>query len=118
MASSKREFLVLEPEMFYRSFPHLNPKNQCADGSYEKGVQKVAIFVNGGEPVHIAIQPPYRNGIWKSKTQYNIDMEHKSLEILETWPEDDPERQGYGKAVTFMRLRRVRKKMPVIRERR
>jgi hypothetical protein len=110
----------------YSYWPHLNAPDtvqelmsvleedfnyeECADGSYEKGVQKIAIFVNGGDPVHIAIQPPHRSGIWKSKMQCNIDMEHDSLGILETWPEDDPSTQGYGKAMKFMRLRKSPKK--------
>jgi len=82
---------------------------ECNDGSYEKGVQKIAIFENRGDAVHVAIQPPYRNGIWKSRMQYNIDIEHDDLGSLETWPEDDPSRQGYGRAVKFMRLRKSRK---------
>ncbi len=170
MASSK--YPVVEPEQFYKSFPHLNKDNhkptsnatpepgrvskpyyiyncfafvvgdrkkfwwpdypysywpkdhapetveelmrvlhehfgyeECADGKFEKGVQKIAIFVNGGVPVHVAIQPSSRNGVWQSKMSYNIDMEHE-LKAIETWPGDDPQFQGFGIASKFMKLAR------------
>jgi hypothetical protein len=75
------------------------------DGSYEPGVQKVAIFVNGDVPVHVAVQPSSRHGVWKSKMGYNVDIEH-DLHAIESWDEDDASYQGYGKAVKFMRLKR------------
>jgi hypothetical protein len=77
------------------------------DGRFEKGVQKVAIFVKGGVPVHVAFQPFARDGIWLSKMGYNIDMEHR-LRVIETRPDDDPNTQGYGIAKHFMRLERRR----------
>jgi len=78
---------------------------ECPDGAFERGVQKVAIFVNGGVPVHIAVQPSFRNGKWMSKMAYNIDMEH-DLHAIETKPEDDPSTQGFGTVVKFMKLKK------------
>ena len=77
----------------------------CEDGRHVPGVQKVAIFVKGGVPVHVAVQPSTRNGIWKSKMGYNIDMEH-DLHAVETWDGDDPMAHGYGRVATFLQLRR------------
>jgi len=79
---------------------------ECEEGEhghFEKGVQKVAIFVKDGVPVHVAIQPTSRNGEWCSKMGYNIDMEH-DLRAIETHPEDDPDKQGYGVVTKFMKL--------------
>ena len=76
---------------------------ECEDEAHENGVQKVAIFVTDGVPVHVAIQPSSRDGIWKSKMANNIDMEHE-LHVIETLDGDDPEFEGFGKAVRFMRL--------------
>jgi len=170
MAASSSRFPVYEPEVFYKSFPHLDSKNHkpasratpqpgkvtrpyqfyncfafivgdkkrfwwpedphsywpdskakesveelirvlkelgyelCKDGSYEKGVTKVAIFVNGDLPVHVAIQPSNRCGIWKSKMAFNIDMEH-DLHAIESW-ENDLINQGFGTAKVFMRYKR------------
>jgi hypothetical protein len=75
----------------------------CPDGTHVPGVQKVAIFAKGGDPVHVAVQPSSRNGIWKSKMGYNIDMEH-DLHAVETWDEDDTMSQGYGRAVVYLQL--------------
>ena len=79
----------------------------CADGTFEPGVQKVAIFAKDNLPVHIAIQPSSRQGTWQSKMGYNVDMEH-DLRAVETWDIDDHQDEGYGRVVQFMKL--VRKK--------
>ena len=101
MASSRRKYPIYQPEQFYKNFPHL-----------DQSVQKVAIFANSGVPVHIAIQPSNRRGVWQSKMGYNIDMEH-DLHAIETWDGDDPKSQGYGKVVKFMKLvRRGRRTQP------
>jgi len=72
------------------------------DGSYEKGVQKVAIFTKNDVPVHIAIQRSSRGGKWLSKMGYNIDMEH-DLHAVETQHGDDIGKHGYGTVAKFMR---------------
>jgi hypothetical protein len=81
---------------------------RCEDGHHVPGVQKVAIFTNADIPVHVAVQPSSRDGIWKSKMGYNIDMEH-DLHAIETWDEDDAMTQGYGRAVLFLQLNKRRR---------
>ena len=81
---------------------------ECASQKFEKGVQKVAIFARDGIPVHVAIQPSNRSGIWKSKMGYNIDMEHE-LRAIETHADDDPQKQGYGKLAKIMSKTSARK---------
>lgn len=73
---------------------------ECADGSHEPGIQKIAIFSQNGVPSHIAFQPRNRNGIWKSKMGWNIDMEH-TLDALES--RIGHESEAYGNVVKFMR---------------
>jgi hypothetical protein len=73
----------------------------CLTGDYENGVHKVAIFVSGGLPVHIAFQHGARGGIWMSKMGYEIDMEH-SLDAVDS-EGCDPRFEGYGKPEKFMR---------------
>ncbi len=38
---------------------------ECDDGSFEPGYQKVALYEDGGEYQHASIQMP--NGAWRSK---------------------------------------------------
>ena len=52
----------------------------CADGRFEDGYKKVAIYVKDGEPTHAARQ--LGNGRWTSKLGKYEDIEHDSLEAL------------------------------------
>lgn len=55
---------------------------KCADGSHEKGCEKVAIYALKFVVTHAARQLP--NGRWTSKIGIeNIDIEHNSTEALE-----------------------------------
>jgi hypothetical protein len=54
----------------------------CADGSFEMGREKVAIYMAGALVKHVAIQLSSRAGIWRSKCGFNVDIEH-SLTALE-----------------------------------
>jgi hypothetical protein len=80
---------------------------ECADGSFEPGVKKVAIFEQCGLPVHIAFQPTDRKGVWKSKMGLNVDMEH-ALDLLEARPGREAA-EAYGTVVRFMRQKPKRK---------
>ena len=54
---------------------------ECASTEYEKGLEKIAIYVNeSDQPVHVARQ--LRDGIWTSKCGTLEDIEH-TLEGLE-----------------------------------
>jgi hypothetical protein len=55
---------------------------QCADGGFERGKDKVAVYMVGLEVKHVAIQLRSRGGAWRSKCGLNVDIEH-SLEALE-----------------------------------
>lgn len=69
----------------------------CADGTYEIGFEKVALYAEAdGTPTHAAIQREY--GIWQSKLGECEDIEHYTLECLSG--------PGYGAPTLF--LRRVR----------
>jgi hypothetical protein len=50
--------------------------SECEDGSFEAGLEKVAIYANGDEATHVALQFVSRNGKWRSKIGYNVDIEH------------------------------------------
>jgi hypothetical protein len=68
----------------------VNPRNDC---SHELSKKKIAIYFDSlGKPTHAARQLP--NGNWTSKIGDDIDIEHKSLEVLEG--------PAYGKVGTIM----------------
>lgn len=52
---------------------------RCPDGSPEEGVEKVALFADDGEFLHVARQLP--SGRWTSKLGQDRDVEHE-LEAL------------------------------------
>lgn len=64
----------------------------CENASYEKGFQKIALYIKDGCPTHAARQLP--TGKWTSKLGHNIDIEHDCPEVLN---ESD-----YGVASIFM----------------
>jgi hypothetical protein len=70
---------------------------QCDDGTFVEGYEKIAIYEKDGDPTHAAKQTP--EGKWKSKLGPWEDIEHNSLEALETWAGMG----GYGKATVYMR---------------
>ena len=68
----------------------------CADGEWEPGFEKVALYVVNDRPTHAARQSS--NGRWTSKLGQEVDIEH-----------DTPEAVGggvYGEATIFL-IRRV-----------
>ena len=54
---------------------------ECADGDFEHGFEKIAIFAIGDKPQHAARQ--VGTGAWTSKLGPDIDIEHPNLEGLE-----------------------------------
>lgn len=73
----------------------------CEDGSREPelGFQKIAIYVDeDGIPTHAARQLP--NGEWTSKLGRAEDIQHQTLEALES---DDDNLLGYGSAALILR---------------
>jgi hypothetical protein len=65
----------------------------CRSGELEPGYEKVAIYAIGGRTKHMARQ--LENGTWTSKLGEGWDIEHFTLEGVET--------NDYGKVVKFMR---------------
>jgi hypothetical protein len=66
----------------------------CMDWSYEKGFEKVAIYVDSNdEPTHAARLLP--GGVWTSKMGNGEDIEHSTLQVVEG--------QAYGRAKAFLR---------------
>jgi len=55
--------------------------SKCESGDIENGVQKIALFVDGEEVTHAALQLRDRNGRWKSKMGDNVDIEHELLAV-------------------------------------
>ena len=47
---------------------------ESVDGLLENGVEKIVVFVENGDPKHVAWQK--ENGMWTSKIGENVDMEH------------------------------------------
>jgi hypothetical protein len=79
-------------DAFVEAFESLQ-YTKCADGSYEKGRTKIAIFIdNTGSPTHAARQLP--NGRWTSKCGSNKDIEHELYAL---------EGKLYGTAAFYMR---------------
>ncbi len=70
---------------------------KCADGVFERGVRKIAIFSCGGQVKHVAVQPPGRDGKWHSKMGGNVNIMHTLAEISGDF---------YGSVSQFMRERK------------
>jgi hypothetical protein len=52
----------------------------CSNGSLENGIEKIAIYVDGGQPQHAARQ--LENGNWTTKFGDFEDIEHTDLACL------------------------------------
>jgi hypothetical protein len=65
---------------------------ECADGSFEVGFEKVAIFAKDGVPTHAARQ--IDEYCWTSKLGGNVDIEHELRSI---------EGNIYGKVVRYLK---------------
>ena len=72
----------------------------CADGAYENGIEKIAIYGFEDQWRHTAIQ--LENGLWASKLGGLQDIEHVSP--------DDVNHPDYGKVVQFMARPRSKKR--------
>ena len=66
---------------------------RCSHCLFEPGHEKVAIYALDGIPTHVARQ--LKNGKWTSKLGANIDIEHDTLECLNS--------PLYGEATIFMK---------------
>ncbi|HKI32026.1 MAG TPA: hypothetical protein VKA46_09160 [Gemmataceae bacterium] len=72
----------------------------CDSPELEEGFEKIALYVDdAGTPTHAARQLP-ASGIWTSKLGDWEDIEHKTLNSLESEAKDNP---AYGKAVKFLK---------------
>lgn len=69
----------------------------CADGSLEGGIEKIAIYADGDEYVHAALQ--LEGGKWTSKMGPDKDIEHDAPEDL-VGP-------CYGQVTAFMKRNRA-----------
>jgi len=67
--------------------------SSCADGAFELGFEKVAIYAQLGRPTHMARQLP--SGKWTSKLGRDIDIEHETPAEVEG--------PVYGSVVHYMR---------------
>lgn len=65
----------------------------CEHRNVELGYQKVALYADKGKPTHMARQLP--NGKWTSKLGEGWDIEHTSLEGVES--------AGYGKVAVLLK---------------
>lgn len=65
---------------FLKLFQSLGYSN-CKDGTYESGLEKVAIYALQNKVKHAARQ--IDNGNWVSKLGSDIDIEHETVEKLE-----------------------------------
>ena len=66
---------------------------QCDDGSFEEGYEKVALYENNGRFEHAALQTP--SGRWRSKMGRGPLIEHLSPESLSD--------RIYGRPTIYMR---------------
>lgn len=86
--------LVAELENFRRAFALIGYE-PCVDGSYEPGMEKIALYVDGyGEPSHAARQ--IGPELWTSKIGENDDISHTLAGM---------EGSSYGEIVQFLRRR-------------
>lgn len=73
---------------------------ECQSGSFEVGIEKIALYALDGEPTHAARQC-LRTGQWVSKLGQNVDITHERADSLEdaTCGND----AIYGEVVRYMR---------------
>ncbi len=73
---------------------------QCGDGMFEPGFEKIAIYAIGGIWTHAARQKS--NGLWSSKLGDFEDIDHASPEAVAGG--------DYGEVAAFLKRKRPRKK--------
>ena len=93
---------AVTPEMVMRLFSAYGFEG-CPDGSPEEGVEKIALFGDGDEFLHVARQLP--NGRWTSKLGQDRDIEHELEALLH--PGND-KWYDYVAIVAFMSRARTR----------
>lgn len=71
-----------EVDSFVSAFQKSNGFARCGNGTFEPGVEKIAIFSMNDEVQHVALQPTNRGGLWHSKLGDGHDILHE-LEALE-----------------------------------
>lgn len=80
--------------------------SECADGDFEVGHERVAIYAKAGIPQHVSLQPTNRKGMWVSKLGDLHDIIHELASL---------EGGDYGCIVAF--LKRAKKRKPKRRQR-
>ncbi len=71
-------------------------------GNWRRDFEKIAIYVDtDGVPTHAARQLP--DGSWTSKLGDWEDIQHQTLEALETGNDKAHQELGYGKVAKIMR---------------
>jgi hypothetical protein len=81
-------------EAFVEAYSTIGYK-KCEDGNLERGIEKIAIYMNplNGQPTHAARQKA--NGKWTSKLGKDVDIMHGTPEGLSG--------QNYGTVSQFMK---------------
>jgi hypothetical protein len=88
-------------EVFIRAY-QIEGYEVCQERELEDGIEKVAIYIGAdGKPTHAARQ--LVNGSWTSKLGDWEDIEHRTLEALETGDDQAHQMLGYGKVAVIMR---------------
>jgi hypothetical protein len=83
----------------YTKIYEIHGYKKCQDGRLEKGVEKIALFVDDqGIPSHASYQKD--NGVWVSKCGEWEDIEHDSVEALQG-------ADNYGTIVTYLGRPRI-----------
>jgi hypothetical protein len=78
---------------FVKAF-ELEGYSVCANGEFESGFEKVAIYTNSnGRPLHAARSLP--SGVWTSKMGDFEDIEHETVQVVEG--------KQYGTAKAFLK---------------
>jgi len=75
----------------------------CDNGMLEEGCEKIALFEKNGIPTHASKQ--LEDGRWKSKLGEWEDIEHKTVEAVQTFNGVG----SYGEVAIYMRRKRARK---------
>jgi hypothetical protein len=71
---------------------------ECESADLEKGFEKIAIYFDAqNEPTHVAVQKD--SGVWSSKLGVYEDIEHPTLESLES--------AAYGSVSVKMKRKRM-----------
>ena len=73
----------------------------CADLNLEDGYEKVAFYFNDQEDEISHVSRQLSNGRWISKLGLDEDIEHNTLEALESDPRRFP--PAYGRIIQIMR---------------